>query len=480
MFRILIVAVTAVLPISQACASPAGETGGSAVPAAPETVYVEVFDPAALGRAFAEIAEKVGPSVVTITSRTTMRITTPSFPPLMSPFGLDPWQWFGRPQEQEYVREGLGSGVIVTGDGYIVTNNHVVSGADQLEVILQDGSTFPATLIGGDDRSDIAVVKIDADSLIPVEIGDSDSLHVGEIVLAIGSPFALAQTVTQGIVSYLGRSGVGLADFESYIQTDAAINPGNSGGALVDLEGRLVGINSAIASRSGGYEGVGFAIPVNLARIVMDDLIEQGYVSRGWLGIRLQEVDTGLAAEFSAPAGSVLVADVETGSPAEACGLRTGDVITALDGQQVASASWFRNRIAASDPGTEVTLSVLRDRRTLTVEAELGLAPGDGPNETVSAAAGVSNPGWTLRNLDDRTAASLGYEGDFGVLVTGVQPAGRAAEAGLSQGDVIVEVDRTPVSEVDDVRRLVAASGSEALLLVWRDGRTRFLLLELD
>ncbi|NLP05702.1 Do family serine endopeptidase [Candidatus Fermentibacteria bacterium] len=480
MSRTLFFAVAAILPVSQACASPAGDTGGTAAPAAPETVYVEVFDPAALGRAFSEIAGKVGPSVVTITSRTTMRITTPSFPPLISPFGGDPWQWFGQPHEQEYVREGLGSGVIVTGDGYIVTNNHVVSGADQLEVILQDGSTFPATLVGGDDRSDIAVVKIEADSLTPVQIGDSDSLHVGEIVLAVGSPFALTQTVTQGIVSYLGRSGVGLADFENYIQTDAAINPGNSGGALVDLEGRLVGINTAIASRSGGYEGVGFAIPVNLARIVMDDLIGQGYVSRGWLGIMLQEVNSGLAGEFSAPMGSVLVSDVEEGSPAEDCGLRTGDVITAIDGQQVTSASWFRNRIAAMDPGTKVTLSVLREGRTLTVEAELGLAPGDGPNETETAATGGSNPGWTLRNLDGRTAASLGYEGGYGVLVTGVEPAGRAAEAGLAQGDVIVEVDRTPVSEVDEVRRLVAASGSEALLLVWREGRTRFLVLDLD
>ncbi len=480
MLRTLLVASAAVLPLSPACASPAGETGGSAAPAAPETVYVEVFDPAALGRAFAGIAERVGPSVVTITSRTTMTISNPIFPPFMSPFGGDPWQWFGQPREQEYVREGLGSGVIVTRDGYIVTNNHVVSGADQLEVILQDGSTYPATLIGGDDRSDIAVVRIDADSLVPVQIGDSDSLHVGEIVLAIGSPFALTQTVTQGIVSYLGRSGVGLADFESYIQTDAAINPGNSGGALVDLEGRLVGINSAIASRSGGYEGVGFAIPVNLARIVMDDLIEQGYVSRGWLGIMLQEVNARLAGEFSAPMGSILVSDVEEGSPADDCGLETGDVITALDGQQVVSASWFRNRIAALDPGTEVTLSVLREGRALTVEAELGMAPGDGPSDTGAAAATISNPGWTLRNLDDRTAASLGFEGDGGVLVTGVEPAGRAAEAGLSQGDVIVEVDRTPVSQVDEVRRLVAASGSEALLLVWREGRTRFLVLDLD
>ncbi len=445
----------------------------------PDTVFVMSSDPDALGRTFASIAESVGPSVVTITSRTTVKATIPGFPGFSSPFGFNPWQ-NPVPEQQEYVMEGLGSGVIVTPDGFIVTNNHVVEGADELEVILGDGTRYPATLVGADSKTDIAIISIEADSLPAfTRTGNSDSLEVGEWVLAIGSPFALSQTVTQGIVSYIGRSGMGLADYESYIQTDAAINPGNSGGALVDMEGRLVGINSAIASRSGGYEGIGFAIPINLVLQIQDDLMAQGFVTRGWLGVRIQELDAGLAAEFGEERGAVLVSDVEAGSPAEDAGIQRGDVILELNGTSVESSAYFRNTISSLDPGSEVSLLVSRDGARSTIRAVLEALPGEEQVAKLESRAPAVT-GWVLRDLDTRTAQRLGYDGSEGVVVGSVTADGFAARAGLQQGDVILEVDRRTVSTVDEVDSAVAASGSGALLLVWRQGYTVYLVMPLE
>lgn len=450
-----------------------------------DTVLIEmpVADPEALSRAFSDIASTTRPSVVTITSRSVFTAVVQGFPALPPSFGYGPWQGFGfpAPEEREYVREGLGSGVIIDARGYIVTNNHVVEGADELEVILQDGTRFPASLTGTDPRTDLAVVRIEpsGDILTPMPFGDAESLRVGQIVLAVGSPFALSSSVTQGIISFIGRTGVGLADYEDFIQTDAAINPGNSGGALVDLGGRLVGINTAIASRTGGYDGIGFAIPVDLVRSVTGELIESGYVSRGYLGVMIQDITPGLAEEFSERSG-IIVSEVTPGGPADLAGVTAGDVIVELDGRPVESVPWFRNEVASLDPGDPVALLVSRSGRRTTIRAEAGELPGGGSaaGAAESIQEGPTAVGWTIRELDQRTSRALGYDGP-GLLVAAVDAGGAAASAGLAQGDIIVEMDRTPVSSVDEAHRLVSASEGGVLLFVFRGGHTIFILLEL-
>ncbi len=437
------------------------------------------WDPRALSDVFVDIAERVGPSVVTINSRTTYTATIPGLsPPLMfDPWGMSPWEQFSRPREQEYVLEGVGSGVLVSEDGLVLTNHHVVGEADEVEVVLNSGETYPGTLVGTDPRTDLSVVKIEADDLPAVELGDSDDLRVGQWVLAVGSPFALSQTVTQGIVSYIGRSGVGLADYESYIQTDAAINPGNSGGALVDLDGRLVGINTAIASASGGYQGVGFAIPVNIAVDVMEDLVEYGYARRAWLGVSIQDMTPGLAAHFGLEDGAsgVLVSQVLEDTPAEEYGLERGDVILTIGGMSFDGVSEFRNTVAAMEPGTSVEIELFRSGRQRTVEVVLGEQENQLAAATPEGPDGES-PDWILRDLDSSTAARMGAPGLGGVLVVEVDPGGRADAAGLSRGDILLEVDGVPVEETDDVDRLVEGS-SEVVLLVWRQGRSVYVVM---
>lgn len=473
-----------VMLAATACRSqevPSGEAPGPVA----DTIRIEVpmADPEALSRAFSEIASTTRPSVVTITSRSVFKAVVQGFPSFPPSFGSGPWPGFGfpAPEEREYVREGLGSGVIIDTRGYIVTNNHVVEGADELEVILQDGSRFPATLAGTDPRTDLAVVRIEpsGDILTPLPFGDAESLRVGQIVLAVGSPFALSSSVTQGIISFIGRTGVGLADYEDFIQTDAAINPGNSGGALVDLGGRLVGINTAIASRTGGYDGIGFAIPVDIVRSVTEELIGSGYVSRGWLGVMIQDITPGLAEEFSEENG-IIVSEVTPGGPADLAGVAVGDVIVELDGRPVESVPWFRNAVASLDPGDPVSLLVSRSGHRTTIRAEAGELPG-GETRTGAVESVEEVPatvGWTLRGLDQRTSRALGYEGS-GLLVGAVDADGAAARSGLAQGDIIVEMDRNPVSSVDEAHRLVSASEGGILLLVFRGGHTIFILLEL-
>jgi serine protease Do len=438
--------------------------------APPETVYVSRYDPQALSNSFVNIAKKVRPSVVTVTSTTTMRRVVPSFPLFPSPFS--PWgsRRFS-PREEEYQRRGLGSGTIYSPDGYVLTNNHVVSGADAIEVVLSDGSRYPAELVGTDPRTDVAVIKIDAQGLHRIPMGDSDALSVGEWVLAIGSPFALSQTVTEGIVSYLERTDIGLADYESYIQTSAAINPGNSGGPLVNLNGEVVGINSAIASRSGGSEGVGFAIPINVAIRVADDLIEFGAVRRGWIGVMIQEVSPQLADQFDAPEGAVLISDVLEDTPAERAGLERGDVVVSLNGKEVRSASGFRNDVADLQPGSEVRLSILRDGDRISLEVTLDQQPED-----LTAFSGT-DPGWTLSSLDVAELDALGII--EGVLVSSIESGGPAADAGVKSGDVILEVNRVTVSSPEEVRQIVRSSAGEVLLLVLRGDNTIYLVMEI-
>jgi serine protease Do len=445
-------------------------------------VYVIERDPAAISDMFVKIAGDVGPSVVTVTSTTTVTATVPSFPSI--PFGFqDPWgrNWedmFPAPREQEFIQEGLGSGVIVSPDGYIVTNHHVAGNADDLEVVLSTGERYPAELVGTDPKADIAVIRIDAGGLPAISMGDSEDLQVGQWVLAIGSPFALSQTVTQGIVSYMGRSGVGLADYENYIQTDAAINPGNSGGALVNLRGELVGINTAIASRSGGYQGVGFAIPVNTVSSIMDDLLQHGYVLRGWLGVTIQDVSPELAVQFGLEetAGGVLIADILEDTPAEEYGLQRGDIVLAVDGRDAETVQAFRETIASIDPGSRVTLLILRDGR----EIRKNVVLDQQPESYVASAREEETPetGWHLSELTRETAGRLGDSSLRGVLVEAVDPGSVADGAGLSRGDVLLEVNRARVYTPADVEEQMDASGSgDVLLLVWRQGTTIFVVL---
>ena len=437
-----------------------------------------VFDPHMLSNMFVDISELVGPSVVTITSHTTVVTRIPSFPGFSSPFMTEPWEdFFQMPQEQQYTMTGIGSGVIVSSDGMILTNHHVVGEADEFEVVLQSGERFSGELVGTDPETDIAVISIDATDLPVIAVGDSDELKVGQWVLAIGSPFALSQTVTQGIVSYIGRSDVGLAAYEDYIQTDAAINPGNSGGALVDLDGRLVGINTAIATRTGNYQGIGFAIPVNVAVDVMEDLVTHGYVRRGWLGVTIQELTPGLAEHFglSESDGGVLVSQVLSDTPASACGIHRGDVILTVDGEGFQTATEFRNMIAEGDPGSEVEIGVFRDGINVPLRAILGERAID--ETVVSTTPSTSEDfGWALEELDRETAETLGDPSLRGVLVVDVRQSGRASNVGIKPGDVILEVDGFEVTTPEELNRLIS-SADDMLLLICRQGHSVYFML---
>jgi len=342
-----------------------------------------------LNEALVAISESVRPSVVTVFTEKVFKIRRSN--PFMSPFFSDPFleRFFGRQPQggrerdddsnfEERRQQGMGSGVIVSSDGYILTNNHVISEADEIRVRTLDNRTLIAKVIGTDPQTDVAVIKVDAKDLKPVVQGNSDKLRVGEIVLAVGSPMSanLAHTVTQGIVSAKGRSNVGLAEYEDFIQTDAGINPGNSGGALVNLDGELVGINTAIASRSGGSEGIGFAVPINMAHLVMEALITKGEVVRSWLGVQAQDMTDELARAMSIkPQDGVLIAGIQDGSPAKKAGLQAGDVIYQINGDKIDSAAQLRNKIAVMSPGSKIKLSFLRDAKQRDLEFALEKLP---------------------------------------------------------------------------------------------------------
>jgi serine protease Do len=448
---------------------------------------------------YAPLAKKVGPSVVNIYSTMTLRERrNPLFndPLFRRFFGED----FGDDQPRQRKAESLGSGVIVSPDGYILTANHVVEGADSVKVGLSSGEKeFDAKVIGTDPPTDIAVLKIESRKSLPaIVISDSDKLEVGDIVLAVGNPFGVGQTLTKGIVSALGRSGFGINNYEDFIQTDAAINPGNSGGALVDTEGRLVGVNTAILSHSGGFQGVGFAVPVNMARYVMDRLITYGKVTRGYLGINIQALTPELAKEFKLPdeSGGVLVGGISPNSAAARAGLREGDVITDFNGKKVSDPSSLQLAVAQTAPGTKVTVHVLRgeaggktSEKTLNATlAELPQealargrnAPSDGGQPNMDALDGVE-----VTDIDSAAHQQLGIPRSVhGALVVNVEPSSTSAEAGLRTGDVIVEINRQTVRNADDAVSLSrAAKGDRVLLRVWGrsgagPGGTRYLVVE--
>jgi serine protease Do len=374
---------------------------------------------------------------------------------------------------------GLGSGVIVREDGLILTNNHVVKDAAKLTVRLNDKKEYEAKVVGTDPSTDVAVIKIDAHGLPAAQLGDSDHVAVGQWVIAVGNPYELLHTVTAGIISAKGRSAIGLATYEDFIQTDASINPGNSGGALCDLDGKVIGINTAITSPSGANAGIGFAIPINMARQVMDQLVSDGKVSRGYLALLPQDIDEELAKAMHLDStDGALVGDVTPGGPADKAGIKRGDVIVEFNGKQIKDSADLRNVVAATNPGTRVKVEVERDGHHKTLEVK----PAERPTEV--AQAETKNPeeagdniGIRVQDLTPGVAAQLGYQHEHGVLVAGVEAGSPAEEAGLQRGDLIEQVNNHDVSSVKEFKKTLSDldSGDPALFLTRRGTHTFFV-----
>jgi serine protease Do len=435
---------------------------------------------------YAPIVDAVSPAVVTIHAE--QRVAPAQLQFRGSPFGDDPLfrEFFGDrfPRGEalpERRAQGLGSGVIVRPDGYILTNHHVIDGADRITVELSDRRSLTAKVVGSDAPSDLAVLKVDASGLPTVPLANSDEVKVGDVVLAVGNPMGVGQTVTMGIVSAKGRAtGLGDGSFEDFLQTDAPINRGNSGGALVSTSGELVGINSQILSPSGGNIGIGFAIPANMAKHVMESLIADGRVHRGMLGVTVQGVTPDIAKSLGLDrVGGALVSSVNEDGPGDDAGLERGDVITAINGRQVESSNDLRNAIAATKPGTRVALTVLRDGQEQSISATLGELPSNAP---ASAGTGGGEQeggalGLSIEPLSPERARALGLDASQGLLVASVSPGSPAADADFRRGDVIEEVNGKPVTSAAALRDAVTAGNRPALVLVRRGDQSIYLTL---
>ncbi|MCW8860392.1 MAG: DegQ family serine endoprotease [Deltaproteobacteria bacterium] len=444
------------------------------------------------GKAFRSVAKQVSPAVVYIQVEKEVEQQSMG----SNPFGGHPFgdeffrRFFGQPPQQQGPQKkapkrnetGQGSGFVISADGYIMTNNHVVGDADKVTVQLLDGREYDAKIIGTDPPTDVALIKIEADEKLPfLPLGDSDKLEVGDWVLAFGNPFGLSHTLTAGIVSAKGRSGIGLTDYENFIQTDAAINPGNSGGPLVNLDGEVIGMNTAIFSRSGGYMGIGFAIPINMAKNIRQQLVDHGAVTRGRLGVLIQDLTKELAESFDIDQREgILVAQVMEDSPAEKAGVKQGDVILKLNGEKVDKVANFRNKIALTRPGTEVDLQVLRDGKKKKIAVTIGTMEADAEGRPLSSNE-LPELGMSLQKLTPELAEQLGYEEAQGVLVSAVEAGSIAARAGIKRGDLIEEVNRKEVSDPEQVKVLIKESKKKTvLLLVRQGGASRYLALKLE
>ena len=443
------------------------------------------------GMAFRSVAKQVGPAVVYIRVEKEVKQQGVAG----SPFGGHPFgdeflrRFFGQPPQQgpqqkapKQRESGQGSGFLISADGYIMTNNHVVGDADKVTVQLLDGREYEAKIVGTDPPTDVAIIKIDADEKMPfLPLGNSDQLEVGDWVLAFGNPFGLSHTLTAGIVSAKGRSGIGLTDYENFIQTDAAINPGNSGGPLINLDGEVVGMNTAIFSRSGGYMGIGFAIPINMAKSIHQQLVKHGGVTRGRLGVLIQDLTKDLAESFDIDQREgILIAQVMADSPAEKSGLKQGDVILKLNGNKVDRVAKFRNQIAMTRPGTEVEFLVLRDGKKKKIKAAIGTMKADADGHPVSSDE-LPELGMRLQKLTHDLAEQFGYKDANGVLVTEVEAGSIAARAGIKRGSLIEEVNRKEVKTPEQVKQLIKDSNKKTVLLLVRQAdASRYLALKLE
>ena len=441
------------------------------IDSAPATAPASIV---ALEEAFEGAASTIAPSVVSITS---VRETKRDLPPFLRPFA-DP----------DGVAAGLGSGVIVDGHGHILTNNHVVAEADSLRVKLWDDRELTAEVVGTDPKTDLAVIRISDPDLVPATLASSDSLRVGQWVMAVGSPFGLPKTVTAGIISAVGRGSMGIADYGDFIQTDAAVNQGNSGGPLIDLQGRVVGINTAIASRDGGSNGIGFSIPIDIAHAVMGKLITSGVVERGWLGVVMGDVTPDLAASFDyAGADGVLIDDLDPDGPAAKAGLRVGDIVSELDGKPVRDGAEFRNRVSQAGPGTKVHLSLWRSGTSDSATVVLAKLPQRLGGRTgasrrpkkKSAAKGPAPLGLVFADLEPRLRARVGVDSG-GALVGKVASGSVGATASLRAGDVIVSVAGTWVRDAQHAASMCQDADLDrgVRVRVQRGGFGRFVMLK--
>ncbi len=445
-----------------------------------------------LGEAFVEVAERVKPAVVNISS--VKKMAGKSNPdmedflkdhPFRQFFGDEFFKRFGPRggNSKGFRKQGMGSGVIVKSDGTILTNAHVVKDADEIQVKLSDKRSFPAKVVGLDADSDIAVIKIDAKDLPTASIGDSDKLRVGEIVLAIGNPFGLTQTVTSGIVSAKGRSNVGIIDYEDFIQTDAAINPGNSGGPLVNIYGEVIGVNTAIATRSGGYQGIGFAIPSNSAKAIMQALLTEGKVRRGLLGVNIQDLNPSLAKSFGTEdLDGALVSQVIEDSPAEKAGVKSGDIILKFKGEPVSGAAHLKNLVGRVKPGAKADLTIFRKGKTMTIPVTVGERD---PKKIAALKSDVegsdtsSELGVEIEPVPPQVAKSLGLEKDQGVRIKSVDPDGMGRNIGLRGGDVVLEINGAAVSDADSLKEAVAGAKKQGIIrLKVQRGKAQIYLAE--
>jgi serine protease Do len=493
------------LLILSTCAALAGGTttwlvAQSKDPAKP-AVTVKV-DSAPLQRtndsvSYSPIVKRVAPSVVKVVTRERAKememggagagggspLDDPRFREFfgLPPGGGGPNRRMERQPQQPPQQVGLGSGVVVSPDGYILTNNHVVAGADNVKVTLSDGRELTAKVVGTDEKTDVAVIKVEAKDLSAVTFADSDDVQVGDRVLAVGNPFGLGQTVTTGIVSATGRAVSLGVDYADFIQTDAAINPGNSGGALIDMQGRLIGINTAILSRTGGFQGIGFAIPARLARHVMDSIVQEGKVVRGFLGVTIQDLTPALAESFNIKASQgALISDVSEEGPAAKAGLKSGDVVLELNGKAVADSRRLRFAVAEIRPGADANVKILRDGKEQTVNVKVGDQPGE---KTVAKNGEEDEGSLNGVGVSDLTPAARN-EFDIptnlrGAIVSQVDPNSPSAVAGLSPGDVIQEINGKPVRNSEDAIRLSEKTETgKTRLKLWSRGGTHYLVVD--
>ena len=438
------------------------------------------------GKAFSSVVKKAAPAVVYIRVEKDIkgfgsgRMSVPEDfmnNPFLRRFFGDHFEQFQQqpqmPKQREEREESAGSGFIISQDGLILTNNHVVEDADDIKVKLADKREFTAKVVGTDPQSDVALIKIDADNNLPVlPLGDSNQLEVGEWVIAIGSPFELSQSVTVGVVSAKGRNGMGVSEYENFIQTDAAINPGNSGGPLLNIRGEAVGINSAILSRTGGYMGIGLAIPINMAKTVEEQLRSHGKVIRGWLGLVIQDVDENLAQSFGlANAEGILVSEITAGSPAEKADLKRGDVITSLNGVKLTDVNDLRNKVAMTAPGSTVSLDIIRNRSQKQVQVLIAEQPVDFSRRAKMKmlqkhGSVLEKLGLQLQELTPELSAQFGYQSGQGVIVTEVEQGSPADNVGIEPGQLIEEVNQVRVHNLFELKEALSKGGSSGQVLL--------------